>query len=112
VPVIAGDVERIVHALPRGALGFLKNNAHVTPLVGHQRFSAEMLGDRGKQVVGAPSRARDVNDDRGQRHQHPIVGPLHEVAALALAPLALAAPAAADPPAESAPRFLGTVPPH
>ena len=69
VPVIAGGVKRIVRALPRGALRCLKKNAHVPPLVGDQRFSAEMLGDRGKQFVGAPSRARDVNDDRGQRHQ-------------------------------------------
>jgi hypothetical protein len=28
-----------------------------------------MLGDGGKQLVGAPSRARHVDDDRGQRHQ-------------------------------------------
>jgi hypothetical protein len=69
VPVIAGGVKRIVDALPRGALGFLKQNAHVPPLVGDLRSSAEMLGDGGKQLVGAPSRARHVDDDRGQRHQ-------------------------------------------
>ena len=69
MPVIAGGVKRIVHALPRGALRFLKKNADVPALVGDQRFSAEMLGDRGKQLVGAPTRAREVNDDRGQRHQ-------------------------------------------
>jgi hypothetical protein len=42
----------------------------MTPHVGNQRFSAEVLGDRGQQFIGAHSRARDVNDDRGQRHQH------------------------------------------
>jgi hypothetical protein len=69
VPVIAGGVQRIVHALPSGALRLLEKYAHVTPLVGHKRFSPEMLGHRGKQLVRAYSRARDVNDDRGQRHQ-------------------------------------------
>jgi len=68
VPVIAGGVERIVHALPRGAFGFLKQNAHVPPLVGDLRSSAEMLGDGRKQLVGTPPRARDVDDGRGQRH--------------------------------------------
>ena len=68
VPVIAGGVERIVDALPRGALGFLKQNAHVPTLVGDRRSSAELLGDRGKQLVGAPSGARHVDDDRGERH--------------------------------------------
>jgi hypothetical protein len=29
-----------------------------------------MLGDRGDQLVGAPSRARHVDDDRRQRHQN------------------------------------------
>ena len=70
VPVIAGGVERVVDALPRGALGFLNQNAHVAPLVGDLRSSAEMLGDRGDQLVGAPSRARHVDDDRRQRHQN------------------------------------------
>jgi hypothetical protein len=69
VPVIAGGVKRIVDALPRGARGFLKQNAHVPPLVGDLRSTAEMLGDGRKQLVGTPSRARHVNDDRGQRHQ-------------------------------------------
>jgi hypothetical protein len=69
VPVIARGVERIVHALPRGALRLLEKNADVTPLVGDKRFSPEMLGHRGKQLVRASSRARDVNDDRGQRHE-------------------------------------------
>jgi hypothetical protein len=69
VPVIAGGVERIVDALPRGALGFLKQNTHVPPLVGDQRSPAEMLGDGRKQLVGTPPRARHVDDDRGQRHQ-------------------------------------------
>jgi hypothetical protein len=69
VPVIAGGVERIVDALPRGALGFLKQNTHVPPLVGDLRSSAEMLGDGRKQLVGTPPRARHVDDDRGQRHQ-------------------------------------------
>ena len=70
VPVIAGGVERIVDALPRGALGFLKQNAHVPPLVGDLRPSAdEMPGDGRKQLVGTPPRARHVDDDRGQRHQ-------------------------------------------
>ena len=69
VPVIAGGVERLVDALPRGALGFLKHNAHVPALVGDLRSSAEMLGDGRKQLVGTPPRARHVDDDRGQRHQ-------------------------------------------
>jgi hypothetical protein len=69
VPVIAGGVKRIVYALPRGALGFLKQNAHVPALVGGLRFSAEMIGDRGEQLAGAPSRARNVDDDRGERHR-------------------------------------------
>lgn len=68
-PVIAGGVKRIEDALPRRALGFLKQNAHVPPLVGDLRSSAEMLGDGRKQLVGTPSRARHVDDDRGQRHQ-------------------------------------------
>jgi hypothetical protein len=69
-PVTAGGIKRIVDALPRGALGFLEKNAHVTPLVGDLRFCAEMPGDGGKQLVGAPSRARHVDDDRGERHQN------------------------------------------
>jgi len=68
-PVIAGGVKRIVDALPRGALGFLKQNAHVPPLVGDLRSSAEMLGDGGKQLVGARSRARHVDDDGSERHE-------------------------------------------
>jgi hypothetical protein len=69
VPVIAGGVERIVDVLPRGALGFLEQNAHVPTLVRDLRSSAEMLGDVRKQLVCAPPRARHVEDDRGQRHQ-------------------------------------------
>jgi hypothetical protein len=68
-PVTAGGVKRIVYALPRGALGFLKQNAHVPPLVGDLRSSTEMLGDGGKQLVGARSRARHVDDDGSDRHQ-------------------------------------------
>jgi hypothetical protein len=68
VPVIAGGVERIVYALPRGALGFLKKHAHVPALVGDRRSSAELLGEGGKQLVGAPSGARHVDNDRGERH--------------------------------------------
>jgi hypothetical protein len=68
-PVIAGAIKRIVDALPRGALGFLEENADVPPLVGDLRTSAEMLGDGGKQLVGAPSRARHVEHDRGERHE-------------------------------------------
>jgi hypothetical protein len=68
VPVIAGGAKRIVDALPRGALGFLKKDAHVPALVGQRRSSAEMLGDGGKQLVGAPSRARHLDDDRSERH--------------------------------------------
>jgi hypothetical protein len=69
VPVIAGGVKRIVYALPRGALGLLKKNAHLPTLVGDRPSSAEMPGDGGKQLVGAPSRARHVDHDRGERHQ-------------------------------------------
>jgi hypothetical protein len=69
VPVTAGGVKRIVDALPRGVLGFLKQNAHVPPLVGDLRSSAEMLGDGGEQLVGAPSGARHADDDGGERHQ-------------------------------------------
>jgi hypothetical protein len=69
VPVIAGGVKRIVYALPRGALGFLKKDAQVPALVGDRRSSSELLGDGGKQLVGAPSRARHMDDDRGQRHK-------------------------------------------
>ena len=68
VPVIAGSVKRIVYALPRSALGFLKKEAHVPALVGDRQSSAELLGDGGKQLVGTPSRARHMDDDRGQRH--------------------------------------------
>jgi hypothetical protein len=68
VPVIAGRVKRIVYALPRGALGFLKKDAHVPALVGDRRSSAELLGDGGKQLIGAPSRAPHADDDRGERH--------------------------------------------
>jgi hypothetical protein len=68
VPVIADGVKRIAYALPRGARRFLKKDAHVPTLVGDRRSSAELLGDRGKQLVGAPSRARHVDDDRGERH--------------------------------------------
>jgi hypothetical protein len=75
VPVIAGGVKRIVHTLPGRALRVLEKDAHVAPLVGGERFSPEMLGHRGKQFVSASGRARDVDDDCGQRHQRPIVGP-------------------------------------
>ena len=68
-PVIAGGVKRIVHALPRGALGFLEQYAHVPPLVGDLRSPAEMLGDGREQLVCTPARAHHVDDDRGQRHQ-------------------------------------------
>ena len=68
VPVIAGGVKRIVYALPRGAPGFLKKDPHVPTLVGDRRPSAELLGYDGKQLVRAPSRARHVDDDRGERH--------------------------------------------
>jgi hypothetical protein len=68
-PVIAGGIKRIFYALPRGALGFLEKDAHVPALVGDRRSSAELLGDGGKELVGAPSRARHVDDDRGERHQ-------------------------------------------
>jgi hypothetical protein len=70
VPLIAGSVKRIIDAIPRGAPGFLKKNAHVPHLVRHRRLSAETLGDGGMQFVGAPSRARHMDDDRGQRHQN------------------------------------------
>jgi hypothetical protein len=69
VPIVAGGVERIVDALPRGALGFLKQDTHVPPVDGDLRSSGEMLGDGRKQLVGTPPRARHVDDDRGQRHQ-------------------------------------------
>jgi hypothetical protein len=69
LPVIAGSVECIVYAIPRGALGFLEENAHVPALVGGLRSSAEMAHDGGEQCVGALSWARNVNDDRGERHQ-------------------------------------------
>jgi hypothetical protein len=68
VPVSAGGVKRIVYALPRGALGFLNKDAHVSTLVGDRWSSAELLGDGRKQLIGAPSRARHVDDDRGERH--------------------------------------------
>jgi hypothetical protein len=77
VPVIAGGVKRIVDAPPRGAFGFLKKDAHVPTLVGDLRSSAELLGDGGQQLVGdggqqlvgAPSRARHMDHDHGQRHK-------------------------------------------
>ena len=67
-PVTSGSIKHIVDALPRGALGFLKQNAHVPALVGDRRSSAEMPGDGGKQLVGAPTPARHADDDRGERH--------------------------------------------
>jgi hypothetical protein len=39
VPVTPGGVKRIVYALPRGALRFLKRDAHVPALVADQRSS-------------------------------------------------------------------------
>jgi Acetamidase/Formamidase family len=57
VPVIAGSVECIVYAMPRGAPGFLKQDAHMPPLVGDRRLSAEMVGEGDKQFVGAPPEA-------------------------------------------------------
>ena len=69
VPVIAGRVKRIMYALPRGALGFLKKDPHMPALVGDRRSSAELLRDGGKELVGAPSRARHADDDRGERHR-------------------------------------------
>jgi hypothetical protein len=68
-PVIAGGVERFVDALPRSVRGLLEKNARVAPLVGGLRVSAEMGGDGGKQFVCALSWARDVDDDRGERHE-------------------------------------------
>lgn len=68
-PVIARCVKRIVDALPRGGLGLLEEDANVPPLVGGLQLSTEVVGDPGEQFVGAPSRARDVEDDRGERHQ-------------------------------------------
>jgi len=69
LPVIAGSVECIAYAIPRGALGFLKENAHVPALVGGLHSSAKMAGNGGEQRVGALSWVRNVNDDRGERHQ-------------------------------------------
>ena len=68
-PVIAGGVKRIVYALPRGARGLLKQDPYVPALVGGRWSSAELLGNGGKELVGAPSRARHADDDRGERHQ-------------------------------------------
>jgi hypothetical protein len=42
-----------------------RKHAHVRPLVGDLRSSAKMLGDGGKQLVGAPSHARHVDHDGG-----------------------------------------------
>ena len=68
VPVITGGVKRIFYALPRSVLGFLEKDPYVPAIVRDRRSSAELLGDGGKQLVGAPSRARHVDDDRGERH--------------------------------------------
>jgi hypothetical protein len=46
VPVIASSVKRIVDALPRGALGLLKQDSHVPALV-DRHFPAELRGDGG-----------------------------------------------------------------
>jgi hypothetical protein len=68
LPVVADGVERVVHALPRGRLGLLEEDAHVAALVGRVRRAAELAGQPGKQLIGTPSRAHYVQDDRGERH--------------------------------------------
>ena len=68
LPIVAGGVEGVVDALPRRRLGFLEEDAHVAPLVGGVHRSAEMTGEPGKQFVGTPAGAHDVQDDRGERH--------------------------------------------
>jgi hypothetical protein len=68
LPVVAGGVESVMHALPRRRLGFLEEDAHVAALIGRVRRTAELTGQPGKQLVGTPSRAHHVQDDRGERH--------------------------------------------
>jgi hypothetical protein len=69
VPVIASGVKRVVDAIPRSARGLLEKQADVAASVGGRRCSAKPVGDGGQQRVGPVSRARDMDDDRGERHQ-------------------------------------------
>ena len=69
LPVVAGRVEPVVDVLPRRGQGLLEEDAHVASLVGGLDLPAEVDGQRGKQRIGARSRAHDVHDDGGQRHR-------------------------------------------
>ena len=61
--------------LPRGAQRLFQEDAHVAELVWGLDLAAEMAGERGKQLVGARSRAHHVHDDGGQRHRQCTVAP-------------------------------------
>ena len=69
MPVIAGGVKRVVDAIPRGARGLLEKKADVAALVSAQRWSAKLVGDVRQQCVGPVARVRNMDDDRGERHQ-------------------------------------------
>jgi hypothetical protein len=75
LPVVAGRLQPIVNALPRRGEWLLEKDAHMAELVGGCDRPAEMLGELGKQLVGASSRAHDVHDDWGQRHVPGTVAP-------------------------------------
>jgi hypothetical protein len=69
VPVLAGGINGVVNAIPRGARGLLEKKADVAAVISGRRFSTELTGDGGQQCGGPVSRACDMDNYRGQRHQ-------------------------------------------
>jgi hypothetical protein len=83
LPVVAGRLESVVHALPARVFALLEQEANVPTLVRALVLPAEVGGEGSEQRVGACAWARHVDDDRGKRHRrrsYPLVGRTVKVA--------------------------------